>query len=181
MKVPPTRFTMRRMTMIAFLSACARAIVGAIAGFVVVGLIVLFATDRFQIGDNMLQSQRTKIMAQLIGVGAILGAIVAALYGTVKIEGRSGLMIKGMALGGLGGVVVGPILAAFCTMGGTSYKSVGPIGLLVGVPLGIILGAILGAERPGWHFEESPLRPSKGSGSQKPDDPNVHKLVTDEV
>jgi hypothetical protein len=161
--------------MIAFLSACGRALVGAFAGSVAVGLIVLIATDRFQIGENMIQAQRTRIIAQLIGVGAILGAIVAVLCGTVKIESRAGLIIKGMAWGGLGGVVVGPILAAFCTMGGTSYASVGSIGLLVGLPLGVVLGAILGAERPGWHFEKSLSRPAKSPESQKPDDPSIHK------
>jgi hypothetical protein len=66
-----------------------------------------------------------------------------------RLTGRLGATLKGIAYGGLAGVVTGPLLlVALGPMTDMPSKVGWGLGIFVGLPLGMLLGGIAGAETP---------------------------------
>jgi len=147
--------------------ACVRAFVGAFTGVVVVGLIVLIATNNFGFGAHANLAVLDRIIVRLFSMGAALGAIVAVLFGAAEIRGRAGAVIKGMAFGGLAGVLTGPALGAVAaSIMDVSAKSFVALGIFAGLALGVVVGGIVGAALPARPMKKSPARPIGGVGDR---------------
>jgi len=128
-----------------FAAACIRALAGAFAGFVVMSLIVLIA-GRDGYGTHQEAVVLHRFFMRIIVDGTALGAVVAVMFGSAEIRGRSGAMIKAMALGGLAGVPSGAALATVAaSIAGVGSKSLVFLGVFAGLVLGVVVGGIVGA------------------------------------
>jgi hypothetical protein len=129
--------------------ACIRALIGAFVGLALVGVVALLAVDNFGIGALADSAVRGRFLVRAITGGAALGAVVAVLFGTTEIGGRTGAVIKGTAIGGLAGVLTGLFVGNFAaSIMDAPAKSVVALGIFVGLALGVILGGIVGAALP---------------------------------
>lgn len=86
-----------------------RALVGAFAGFVVVGMATVIATDYFRLftlaGDYSFHN--------VVGVGSVAFALIAAVSGKTEIKRRAGATVQWTAWGGVAGVLVGAFLGFY--------------------------------------------------------------------
>jgi hypothetical protein len=85
------------------------------------------------------------LFVRLIKAGAVVGAIMAALFGDRHIRGQLALTLRGLAHGALFGVLAGAIVGAILGSMTQSPKGMDfgrGAGSLLGLPLGAMVGAI---------------------------------------
>src|SRR4051794_40262348 len=115
-----------RMTVAASLAALGGGAVGALAGFVVVGMAAMIVTDYLRVSESMEPDSRGWVVGRVIAGGVVLGAVMSAPFGRAEIRGRAAAVIRGAAWGGLIRMPAGPISAAgYGGVVGASYKAVG--------------------------------------------------------
>jgi len=121
---------------------------------------MLIATNNFGFGAHANLAALNRIIARLFGVAAALGAVVAVLFGAAEIRGRAGAVIKGMAFGGIAGVVnwtaMGTVVATILDVGAKGFVA---LGIFAGLALGVVVGGIVGAAQPAKLVKKSPARP----------------------
>jgi hypothetical protein len=150
-----------------FAPLCIRAAAGAFAGFAVVGLISLIAVDSNGFGARAETAVLKRFLVELITAGATLGAVVAVLFGTAEVGGRTGAVIKGMAIGGLAGVLTGLSVGSFAASNmDAPAKSVVFLGIFAGLALGVAVGGIVGAALPVMPVIKPTVLPSKDVGDR---------------
>jgi hypothetical protein len=85
------------------------------------------------------------LFVRLIKAGAVVDAIMAAIFGGRQIRGQLALTLKGLAYGALFGVLAGAMVGAILGSMTQSPKGMAfgqGAGSLSGLPLGAIVGAI---------------------------------------
>jgi MFS family permease len=126
-------------------AACIRGLIGAFAGLIVTSVIMLIAVNDFEYGARQPPVVLARSIVRLVVGGMAIGAIVAARSGTKELRGRTGAAIRGMAFGGLAGVLIGPLLLAIlCPLADMPVKAAWGIGIFVGLPFGALFGGIVG-------------------------------------
>jgi hypothetical protein len=149
-----------------------RALIGAVAGLVVVSLALVIASERFGLftfkepvtADRYFQSA-DRYFQSMAGLGAVAFAVLAVVSGKTEIGGRTGAAIKGVLTGVAVGVVAGfacGFLIGSIPEGGIPQKAALGLGIFLGGPLGAIGGGIVGTIAGG-HAETTTAAERSGS------------------
>jgi hypothetical protein len=145
---------------LAIIRALGRALIGAFAGLVMVGLTLLIASDYFRLITFKDPATHDSFFRTAIGVGAAAFAFIAVVSGGAEIRGRAGLVIQGVLAGTAAGVVAGGVFGPVL-----GSKGGGILGIFVGGPLGAIIGGMIGAEAG-----KDPGEAPAAKGKTPPDD-----------
>lgn len=125
-----------------------RALLGAVAGLIVVSLTLFIATDYFNLFTFGNSVAGTRSFWKVVSLGSLAFALIATIAGETKIRGRAGDTIKGVLAGTLVGVMIGPALGFTAGDDHALQRKAGTtLGIFLGGPIGAIIGGILGANQ----------------------------------
>ena len=136
-----------------------RALVGASAGFIIVGFATFIATEYFRLftlADN-------RSFLTVVGVGSVTIALIAAVSGKTEIRGRFEATVKRMCLSTVAGTLAG------VTLGSTAGKAGWFLGVFLGSPLGAVVGGVIGANSYVASDEKKPSTRVEGVGDRELD------------
>lgn len=147
-----------------------RALVGALAGLIVVGLTMLIATDYLRLFsfENSVAGDRSFRAVMYMGGGA--SALFAAVFGRTQIKGRAETTLKGMSLGAVIGILVGAALGSVAGMGKIQAGGV-ILGIFLGGPFGALIGGFFGADAASFPVREKQVPPTEGVRDPELDGP----------